>query len=372
MLKFHILNVGQGDSIVIEHCAQDQYSFAVIDSNTPDKTQGPKALTKLLTLGAEKLSFVCLTHPHRDHYSGLYDILKQYRGKIDQFLIFPGQEYIGSQIKILAKKYKKLASSQDDPEITQDAFEFVRILKFLNEQFKMENILEWAGPCNNIPVEGFTGVKFTCILPFKMMKGNYIKKLQDNDPAIFESETENSISIALLVEYAGIKVILGGDATRENWRTYRNWQKTRDLQSIESTAVKLPHHGSKRDCTRDTFEVAFFSDDHMDKFAIISANGINHPDGEVLDMLEKLGIMPYCTNLHPKCGANVHQLSNTAGVNPIIGKYINQLSSNLKVQPCQGDIQFTIFDDGTYEIDREHKALCGFRGEFDDLFPGTL
>jgi hypothetical protein len=142
------------------------------------------------------------------------------------------------------------------------------------------------------------------------------------------------------------------------------------LTSIQSTAAKLPHHGSKRDCADDALQVMFSLENNNEKFALISANGINHPDGEVLEKLEKHAIKPYCTNLHPSCGASVHQLSDTTDVDPILGKYINQLKSNLKVQPCQGDIRFTIFDDGTHTIDREHRALCGYRGEFSPLFPG--
>lgn len=370
MLRFHILNVGQGDSIVIEHIIDNERSFGVVDSNTQSGTS-PRALDKLHELGAEKLSFVCLTHPHRDHYRGLSHILQGYVGKIGQFFTFPAGEFIGANVEKLAEKYLKIANETDDQDIIDDVYEFIRILQWLDKHIGMSNIPECAGPYSQIPVQDFSGAEVFCILPFREMKGSYLPRIRDNDPTIFESEKENDLSLALVFRYKGVSAILGGDATHENWRKLLHKQNTTNLPSIYSTAVKLPHHGSKRDCTNDTFDVVFENDENADRYALISANGIKHPHGDVLQALEKRGVKPYCTNLHSNCGANVHKLINASGLDPLLGKYLNQLSVEAPPQPCQGDITFTIFDDGTYDIDRELKVPCGYRGEFDGLFTAT-
>lgn len=81
MLRIHVLNVGHGDSIVLEHEDNGARSFGVIDSNGV-LGQDPPALVKLRALGAKRLSFVALTHPHADHFVGLHRILKEFDGEV--------------------------------------------------------------------------------------------------------------------------------------------------------------------------------------------------------------------------------------------------------------------------------------------------
>lgn len=367
MLRFHILNVEQGDSIVIEHHHGDTRSFGVVDSNAKSGEK-PRALSLLKDLGASTLSFVCLTHPHRDHYRGLSHILEEYSGKIDQFILFPAGEFLGKNTKKLAMQYLEIANAQDSMSVQKDTLEFIRILMMIDNNFKTENTMQYSGPYNQVFVNDFLETEIHCILPFSDMKGSYLERIRKNDATIFESENENDISIALMFTFKGIKTVLGGDATAKNWAKRLGWTNTRSLKEVRSTGVKLPHHGSKRDCTDDALSSTFHSDDISDKYAFISANGVKHPDLEVLRALEERGIKPYCTNLHPACGANVERLVQHRGIDPVLAKYINELSVRPTPQPCQGDITFTINDDGTYQVTRERNMPCGFRGEFADLF----
>ena len=369
MLRFHIQNVGQGDSIIVEHHDGQCHSFGVVDSNIVSG-ETPKALTRLQELGAQQLSFVCLTHPHRDHFRGLSEIMQAFEGKIDQFIIFPAGEYIGANARDLAKKYRELAKSQDDPDVTKSAWELVRIFALIDKSKGFASVAEYAGPHNQVPVQGFNGVEVMCVLPFRKFKDTYLQKIRRNDPTIFESEEENDLSLVLLFRYQGVNVLLGGDATKKNWREHMNHQHTRGLNPIHSTAVKIPHHGSKHDCTADVLEVAFLTKEDEERYAFISANGVKHPHEDVLQALEDRNIKPYCTNLHKKCGANVHKFIKVAGLDPVLGKYINQLSEEVVVQPCQGDITFEIDETGATTLSRQRKIPCGFRGELNFL-PNT-
>ena len=67
MLTFYILNVGHGLSVVIEYSREHNSVYGVVDSNV-GAGGTPQALLKLRELGATSLSFLCLTHPHRDHF----------------------------------------------------------------------------------------------------------------------------------------------------------------------------------------------------------------------------------------------------------------------------------------------------------------
>lgn len=85
MLSVWILNAGQGDSIVIRF---PDNSWGVVDSNLALNSQVPPALSFLQERGVQKLAFVCLTHPHSDHFSGLGKVLESYKDHIDEFWIF--------------------------------------------------------------------------------------------------------------------------------------------------------------------------------------------------------------------------------------------------------------------------------------------
>ena len=88
MLNLHFLNVGNGDFIVVEFNNGSSKAFGVIDCNrTFDRPSAAK--DKLIELGAEKLSFICITHPDQDHYTGLLDVLDHFSGKVAEFFTFP-------------------------------------------------------------------------------------------------------------------------------------------------------------------------------------------------------------------------------------------------------------------------------------------
>ncbi len=69
-LQVHVLDVGQGDSILIE--APDDKKI-LIDAST----EGAKVADRLQARGIEKLNLVVSTHPHADHIGGLAAVLKK-------------------------------------------------------------------------------------------------------------------------------------------------------------------------------------------------------------------------------------------------------------------------------------------------------
>lgn len=361
MLNFHVLNVGNGDCIVVEHKKGDERFFGLVDSFSPKTKQPSKGLEKLKELGAESLSFVCLTHPHRDHYRGMLSVLKHYQGKIDQFFVFPAGEYLGSKLKDLAAKYVEVVEAQDDCELTADIFEFLGILKFLDQDIDHERVQQCSGPENKIPVLGFSDVEVTAVLPFLNFKGSYMQRIRKNDPTIFESEDENHLSVVLQFTYAGMKVVLGADASRPCWNERRRWERTRGLAKLRSVSAKLPHHGSKYDCNDEVLEVIFSEDQKIRRTALISANGKTHPSSEVLESLERQGIEPYCTNLHEVCGATVTEMVKDSEIDPILESFLNKTSYPTITQSCQGDICLTIHENGEIEVLPQFKVPCAFR-----------
>ena len=68
----HIIDVGQGDSILI----QTGEKAVLIDAGERD--QGQTVCDYLKSAGVEKLDLVIATHPHSDHIGGMPDVLSRF------------------------------------------------------------------------------------------------------------------------------------------------------------------------------------------------------------------------------------------------------------------------------------------------------
>lgn len=82
ILKVHFIDVGQGDSILIQ--SGDDHDM-LIDAGEND--QGDTVVTYLHGLGIDKLDYVIGTHPHSDHIGGLDDVINNF--EIDKILLPP-------------------------------------------------------------------------------------------------------------------------------------------------------------------------------------------------------------------------------------------------------------------------------------------
>ena len=113
MLSIHILNVGHGNSAIIQYQTSKEKSFGVIDSNH-EGDGDPPVLSKLIELGADNISFIALTHPHADHYTGLSKVIETYKNKISNFYSYPIVLHMTTgHFKELAKMYGAIHQSQE-------------------------------------------------------------------------------------------------------------------------------------------------------------------------------------------------------------------------------------------------------------------
>ncbi|WP_428623580.1 MBL fold metallo-hydrolase [Sedimenticola sp.] len=372
MLQIWVLNAGQGDSIVLRFENNGQSSFAVIDSNRLTGAP-PPAITKLEALGAKELSFVALTHPHSDHYSGFREIFEKYDGKIKEFYTYPfGVDVVG-RLKLLAEKYLKFIGSTDSETNHQKALEFIWVLKYAKDHFLEEDAwFELGGPFELLTPEGFGGVEIFSILPPRKVKGQYIQMIEKPDSWLeFNSNSSNinNLSAAFLIKYNGVEIILGGDGSYINWIDQKNrWQKVSVVTNV--SVVKLPHHGSDKDCKTEILEHLFTANGK--KYAIISAGGRKHPDKEVLTFLSGMKITPMCTNFSKHCGPNNGLPFLNHNVAPPLLRAINAMLEPMpnSHRACQGDICIEISDKGELAIKPELNVPCIYSQELLDLFSG--
>lgn len=370
MLRIHILNVGHGDSIVLEHSDEHGVkSYGVIDSNCRPNTV-PRALEVLKALGATRLSFVAITHPHADHYMGMQAILTHFSKRIDVLFTFPVRRERADIIRLVTA-YKKHATSTDDASQGKQSLELAKIL--LLAQTAVDCWEDPSGTKTDISVSGFTDVKISTLLPNSKVKGDFFQKILSGNIEP-ERPQMNELSMAFLIEYAGQQIILGGDGIQANWiYQARRWAGKHQLKSV---AVKVPHHGSKHDCSPKVLEILYGKEDEQISGAVacISANGKTHPSPDVLDEMVRRGILPYCTNLARRCGATRKNLVTDPKTDPALLRLINSaiVDSEDGAQPCQGDIVLELRSGANLSVTTEHKNLCPLRGDLAFLTGGAL
>ena len=238
LLKVTVLDVGQGDSILIE---PPSGADVLVDGGK--RPMGRQVVLPVLRRhGIQELSLVVLTHPHEDHVGGLVDVLDQL--KVDCVLD-------GGQI----------ASSESYSQFMG----YVVSKKIPYRLGRPGQVIQLG--------QGVRGEVLSPELPF----------LQNTNSDL----NNNSISIRLV--YGRIKILLTGDLENEG--------ETRLLQSgaeIDSEILKAGHHGSRTSSSED-----FLNRVHP-RVAIISCglfNRYHHPSPSTLRRYADHGIQTFRTDL---------------------------------------------------------------------------
>jgi len=369
MLSIYFLNVRHGDSMVIEYVSDDgNKHYGVIDSNIPPGSTDPPALDILKQLGANRISFIMITHPDIDHFRGIYKIMEYFRNNIDSFYSFPIGRHIKSDAKKLkkyAEEYAKQIKGTDSPLIKSASKEFIKILIEIKDNIGIENWYDETGYCNDIFPRGFNDVIFKILLPDSTTKSYIFNAIQSDNGLIDEpKERNNEISVALLVEYKNHRIILGGDAPNKKWLLHQNYL-SKQGKKLDASAIKLPHHGSKEGCSLESLQ--YIAGERAERvYGIISANGVSHPHFDTIKNCQETNIGPYCTNLSKHCRPLIREVYPE--IDPELSRTVRLYEEDLtenNIAPCQGNITLNI--DNFIGIDRQYENLCLYRGEFDSI-----
>jgi len=233
-VQVHVMDVGQGDSILIE--APDEKKI-LIDAST----DGANVAEKLKARGIEKLNLVVATHPHADHIGGMAAVIKNFE--------------IGMYV---------------DNGMTHNTLTYLR-----TSQAVERRDVPYRAALNGRTFNVGSEVKLTILHPRStLLKGT--------------RSDLNSNSVIIRLDHKNVCFLFMGDAEDPTERDLLN----RGLATCE--VLKVAHHGSGHS-TSDSFLRAVKP--KYAAISAGSGNRYGHPDPETLQRLASAEVEVHRTDL---------------------------------------------------------------------------
>jgi len=249
-LVFHILNVGFGDNILVEFPVDktSKRSYGLVDCRNSKKTK--QYLDKLMNIrpGRPELEFVCATHPHLDHISGINPFLEdeKYRPK----------EFWDSGFRHKSQTYIKILQS-----LLLQGIKLIRVSSGMERYFGKVQVTALAPSIrlrNKYATYGVDMNNASIVLRFE-------HHVEDR-MLVRSREYEGSVSLEAERQAGRSVVILAGDAEYDSWshiteefprleRTQAHKPLVKKMVNyLACSALKVSHHGSMHSAPLDVYE----------------------------------------------------------------------------------------------------------------------
>jgi beta-lactamase superfamily II metal-dependent hydrolase len=295
-LTIHVINAGIGESIVIE---LPNGAWGVVDCYAPSvKDRASNATIAFLDArSVSALEFVCITHPHDDHYRGLYQLLERFPVRYFwRFGAFSGRDLR----QIFLGYFKKTAASGINYQ-AESADELAKAFALVYQQLKegrIEQVFDLSDvkPVYPVPIGSDPKFEIISIAPSTEAIRSYeedLAKCFDPNGTIVDwlpRQRHNDVSVALLIRYGKARVILGGDVESNGWKQA---QTTLRSQDFKAHGVKVSHHGSTTGYSDDLW--AWFSLGGKPVAVVTPFRRFGLPKREALQHIRKHSDLLLCT-----------------------------------------------------------------------------
>lgn len=291
MLKLHFINVGDGDSILVEALDGPKPFRMLVDTGRDDveASEGSPRLTAsdyLQSLGIHSLDALVITHLHIDHFGGTRDLTGHVRIPSVYSGFFPDPSSVPASCDAGASK-----SERGLVECLNRWMQDVSILRQQGAEFHT------VDEAVSIPTNGKLSVRVIPpkpnILALQYAVFGQLCAGKPGGPLMYPaSKSRNPGSLRVELQYAGRVIELSGDCFGAEW------------EEIASHADlwKVPHHGDGRSVTEGVVrkvspEIAVIS---CDKDYIARKD---RPSNQVCAWLEAVGAKVYFTDAYSLQGA---------------------------------------------------------------------
>lgn len=238
-LRIHFVNVDHGDAIILEFPDYQDYTrrdidfahYAVVDAGRTGDTKDwlSKYLRSLVKFRNMEycIDFVCITHPHDDHYGGLTPLLTEFDGEIRQFW--------DCGFRTTTVNYNKIL-----------------------EKIADDNRILFLRPVAGMEFE-FGKVKIYTLGPSLDLRNRFDTY----------GINRNNASIVLKIQLDNSAAILSGDAQFDSWgkiaeefprttkitySTNASVSRSEGNNQLKCQLLKVSHHGSKHGTTLECLE----------------------------------------------------------------------------------------------------------------------
>ncbi len=243
-LRVHVLDVGQGDSILI---VAPGGKTALIDAGNPGN--GKKILAALQREGVAQIDLLVATHAHADHIGAADEVIKgiTVRNVLDSGV----------------------------PNTTKNYEDFLKAIK------ERGATLITAEPGQTFDLTDKGDVKLSVLAPTQPLFTKDQLRSNGNEP--------NANSVVLRLDYGEFSMLLTGDAEAQT--------ETRLIERdarMDADVLKVGHHGSRYATSEDLLRRGEF------KAAVLSCGADNrygHPAPDALARLKAAGLKLYRTDL---------------------------------------------------------------------------
>lgn len=284
-MKITFKDVGQGDSIVIEWSKDGNNKIGIIDCC--NKGRRNPILTHLNSHKYNEIDFIILSHPHKDHYSGLLQLLEYIEkekiivNRFSQTITHAGQAY-----------WKYFEISSFDTRLLKKIIKKTKVLKELGLIKKNDLLVDGK----IIKIED--NIELECLAPSTDDIELYQKIVKlDADKNMKEaSQAANLLSTVIKLKIDDNFILFTSDAESSALSGIINNYSAK-FGGAKFHVCQLPHHGSEKNINENFWQIVETIDL---RHAIISAGHnkkYNHPSYSVIKKFNDNGFQIHCTNI---------------------------------------------------------------------------
>ncbi|WP_235015982.1 ComEC/Rec2 family competence protein [Chitinophaga ginsengisegetis] len=285
-MKITFKDVGQGDSIVLEWTHNGIAKIGIVDCSKKGKSN--PVLTHLKQAGYKEIEFIILTHPHRDHYSGLLELLEYIENKritvhrVAHTILFEGGK----------KFWKYFEADRRDTLLLRKIIGKWEHLKRTGVIKRMDGLMDdktW---------ELEEHIHLRCLAPSHDDIQEYMRlvKLEPDINSKEASQAANLLSAIFRLSINNCYALLTSDAEIFTLRGIAQ-RSDKQLSDRKFIVCQLPHHGSIKNHHKYFWDLIEKTDGRN---AVISAGKhrhYNHPSYEVVTHFHQEGYQMHCTNI---------------------------------------------------------------------------